>query len=119
MLKAMMLKADTISYNTRIKACAELCQMANTISYSTAIKACAFRHWMPMMLTVAVRADTISYSTVINARGKRVMRQTPSGRSALFAPKWMVLKPILKIGCENAMGFFKSIVKHNGFNPQQ
>ena len=44
MLKAMMLKADTISYNTRIKTCAELCQMANTISYSTAIKACAFRH---------------------------------------------------------------------------
>ena len=44
MLKAMKLKAGTISYNTRIKACAELCQMANTISYSTAIKACAFRH---------------------------------------------------------------------------
>ena len=90
MLKAMMLKAGTSSYNTRIKACAELCQMANTISYSTAIKTCAFRHWMPMMLTVAVRADTISYSTVINARGKRVMRQTPSGRSALFAPKYGV-----------------------------
>ena len=47
--------ADTISYNTVIKACAEAGDVARA------------EHWMSVMLKAGVEANTISYSTVIKA----------------------------------------------------
>ena len=55
----MMLKAgvvaDTISYNTVIKACAEAGDVARA------------EHWLSMISKAGFNADTISYSTVIQA----------------------------------------------------
>ena len=75
-------EANTTSYNTVIKACAEAHNVAraerfmpmmlkagveaNTISYNTVIKTCAEtrdEHWMSMMLKAGVEANIISYTT--------------------------------------------------------
>ena len=96
----MMLKAgvvaDTVSYNTLIRACAEACEEAkakhclgmmskagveaDAISYMTVIDASAAardvakaEHWTCMMLNAGVVADTISYNTVTRGHVQRLV----------------------------------------------
>jgi pentatricopeptide repeat protein len=54
-MKKAGFEADTISYNTVIKACADACEVAKA------------EHWMSEMRKVGVEATTISYDTVIKA----------------------------------------------------
>ena len=55
MLLKAGVEANTSSYNTVIKACAETWDVARA------------EHWLSVMLKAGLEADTISYSTVIKA----------------------------------------------------
>ena len=48
-------EANTISYNSVIKACAEACEVATA------------EHWISMILKAGVEANTIIYNIVIKA----------------------------------------------------